>query len=136
MALNKVIIQGRMTKTPEVSYTQGGKAVTSFSLAVDRDIKNKETGNRDCDFLDVVVWGNGAEFVCKHFVKGQMALVEGRIQPRDWTDRDGNKRRSVEVVASNVYFCGGKSENGTEAANRAGNDFHDIPDDDGEPLPF
>ena len=102
--LNRIIIMGRLTRDPELRRTQNGTAVTSFSLAVDRDFKNKETGETGVDFIDCVAWRSTAEFVNNYFTKGRMAVVEGRLQIRDWTDKDGGKRRSAEVVADNVYF--------------------------------
>ncbi|MBQ3089402.1 MAG: single-stranded DNA-binding protein [Oscillospiraceae bacterium] len=102
--LNRVILMGRLTRDPELRRTQTGTAVASFSLAVDRDFADKSTGSRPTDFIDIVAWRNTAEFVSKYFSKGRMAVVEGRLQIRDWQDRDGNKRRSAEVVADNVYF--------------------------------
>ncbi len=97
--LNKIIIMGRMVKNPELRYTQNQKPVASFTLAVDRDGQEKQT-----DFIDCVAWNKTAEFVAQWFIKGQMAIAEGRLQLREWTDRDGNKRRSAEVVADRVYF--------------------------------
>lgn len=99
-----------MTADPELRRTQNGTAVTSFTLAVDRDFKNKETGETACDFIDCVAWRNTAEFVHSYFSKGRMAVVDGHLQMRDWTDKDGNKRRSVEVIADNVYFGERKRE--------------------------
>ena len=101
--LNKVILMGRLTRDPELRRTGSGTAVTSFSLAVDRDFKS-QSGEKEADFIDIVAWRNTAEFVSKYFTKGRMAVVEGRLQIRDWIDRDGGKRRSAEVVADNVYF--------------------------------
>lgn len=101
--LNKIVIMGRLTHDPELRRTQSGTAVTSFSVACDRDYKGQD-GEKETDFIDVVAWRNTAEFVCKYFAKGRMAVVDGRLQIRDWTDREGNKRRSAEVVANNVYF--------------------------------
>jgi len=102
--LNRVIIMGRLTRDPELRHTQNGTAVASFTLAVDRDFKSKDTGEKGTDFIDVVVWRQTAEFVSRYFAKGRMAVAEGRLQIRDWTDRDGGKRRSAEVIADNVYF--------------------------------
>jgi len=99
---------GRLTRDPELRHTQSGTAVSSFSLAVDRKYVAKDSGERQTDFIDVVAWQNLGEFVSKYFVKGQMAAVTGRLQIRDWTDKDGNKRRSAEVVADNVYFTESK----------------------------
>ena len=108
--LNKIILMGRLTRDPELRRTQSGTAVTSFSLAVDRDFKS-QGGDKETDFIDVVAWRNTAEFVSKYFTKGSMAVVSGRLQIRDWTDRDGNKRRSAEIVADNVYFGESKRSN-------------------------
>ena len=110
--LNKCFLLGRMTKDPEIRRTNGGAAVTSFTLAVDRDFKTN--GEKDTDFIEVVAWRNTAEFVSKYFSKGRMAIVEGRLQIRDWTDKNGNKRRTAEVVADNVYFGDSKKENKQE----------------------
>ena len=101
---------GRLTRDPELRRTQNGTAVTSFSLAVDRDFKVPDRGEKATDFIDVVAWRSTAEFVSQYFTKGRMAVVEGRLQIRDWTDRDGNKRRSAEVVADNVYFGDSKRD--------------------------
>ena len=92
--LNKIIIMGRLTRDPELKRTPSGTAVTSFSMAVDRDFKGQD-GTRQTDFIDVVAWKQTAEFVCSYFTKGRMAVVEGRLQVRDWTDKDGNKRKAV-----------------------------------------
>ena len=108
--LNKIILMGRLTRDPELRHTQTGTAVASFSLAVDRDFKDKATGDRTTDFIDVVAWRQTGEFVSRYFTKGRMAVVEGRLQIRDWTDKDGNKRRSAEVVADNVYFGDSKRD--------------------------
>lgn len=108
--LNKIILMGRLGKDPELRTTPAGVPVASMTLAVDRDFKDKETGEKATDWFDVVVWRNTAEFVAKHFTKGRVAIVEGRLQMRDWTDKDGNKRRSAEVVADNVYFGDSKRE--------------------------
>lgn len=102
--LNKIIIMGRLTRDPELRYTQNDTPVASFTLAVDRDFKSKDSDERGTDFIDVVAWRTTAEFVSRYFSKGRMAVVEGRLQIRAWTDRKGNKRRSAEVVAASVYF--------------------------------
>ena len=107
--LNKIFIMGRLTRDPELRRTQSGTAVTSFSLAVDRDFKS-QSGEKETDFIDVVAWRSTAEFVAKYFTKGRMAVVEGRLQIRDWKDREGNNRRSAEVVADNVYFGDSKRD--------------------------
>ena len=112
--LNKIFIMGRLTRDPELRRTQSGTAVTSFSLAVDRDYKS-QSGEKETDFIDVVAWRSTAEFVSKYFTKGRMAVVSGRLQIRNWTDKEGNKRRSAEVVADNVYF--GESKRGNEGAS-------------------
>ena len=102
--LNKIFLMGRLTRDPELRRTQTGTPVASFSLAVDRDFKDKATGERSTDFIDVVAWRQTAEFVSRYFTKGRMAVVEGRLQIRDWTDKEGGKRRSAEVIADQVYF--------------------------------
>ena len=112
MSLNHICIMGRMTKDPELRRTGSGVAVTSFTLAVDRDIANKETGEKETDFIDCNAWRGTGEFVAKHFSKGSMAIVSGRLQIRNWIDKEGNKRRSAEVVADSVYF--GDSKKSTE----------------------
>ncbi len=148
--LNKIIIMGRLTRDPELRRTGSGTAVTSFSLAVDRDFKS-QSGEKETDFIDVVAWRNTAEFVSKYFTKGRMAVVEGRLQIRDWTDQNGGKRRSAEVVAENVYFGDSKRDAGGDygaapaysapagrgpAAPMGGHsDFAEIGEEDGE-LPF
>lgn len=114
--LNKMILMGRLTRDPELRRTGSGTAVTSFTLAVDRDFKD-QSGNKETDFIDVVAWRNTAEFVSKYFTKGRMAVVEGRLQIRDWQDKDGSKRRTAEVVADNVYF--GDSRQGAQSDNLA-----------------
>ena len=113
--LNKIVIMGRLTKEPELRRTQSGKAVTSFTLAVDRDFAKDEV-----DFIDCVAWGNTAEFVAKYLRKGRAAVVSGRLQMRGWTDKNGNKRISAEVVAENVYFADSKKSESYDT---------DIPDD-------
>ena len=101
--LNRIVIMGRLTRDPELRRTQSGTPVTSIRLAVDRDFKSQD-GTKQADFFDVVAWRQTAEFVSKYFTKGRMAIVEGRLQSRDWQDRDGNKRTSIEIVADNFYF--------------------------------
>lgn len=134
MSLNHISIMGRMTKDPELRRTNGGVAVTSFTLAVDRDFsKDKET-----DFIDVVCWKNTAEFVSKHFAKGKVAIVAGRLQIRSWTDKDGNKRKTAEVVADNVYFGDSKKDIGDkyEAAMSGTTQDYAVLDGDDDSLPF
>ena len=109
--LNRIIIMGRLTRDPELRRTQNSTAVASFTLAVDRDFKG-EDGKRATDFIDIVAWRAVAEFVAKYFTKGRMAIVEGRLQLRDWKDKDGNARRSAEVIADNVYFGDSKGDSG------------------------
>ena len=160
--LNRIVLMGRLTRDPELRRTQTGTPVASFSLAVDRDFADKSTGQRATDFIDIVAWRNTAEFVSKYFTKGRMAVVEGRLQIRDWQDKDGNKRRSAEVVADSVYFGDSKrdSDGGSYAPRSNGNsgygggyapanngssyaapaapavsEFAELSDDDGE-LPF
>ena len=123
---------GRLTRDPELRRTQGGNAVTSFALAVDRDFKSAD-GTKETDFIDVVAWRNTAEFAAKYFTKGRMAVVDGRLQMRDWTDKEGNKRRSAEVVADNIYFGDSKRED-APAGNSAPT-FEEIEEDGGD-LPF
>ena len=108
--LNRVILMGRLARDPDLRHTQSGTAVASFRLAVDRDFKDKATGEKATDWIDVVAWRATAEFVSRYFTKGRLAVVEGRLQMRDWTDKDGNKRTSAEVVADNVYFGDAKRD--------------------------
>jgi len=147
--MNHIVIMGRLTRDPERRQTPNGIPVTSFSLAVDRGFTPKDGGEKQTDFIDVVAWRNTAEFVSKYFVKGQMAAVAGRLQIRDWTDKDGNKRRSAEVVAENVYFTESKksrdaSYGGAEPKEDYGSaysspvessDYTELDMDDGD-LPF
>ncbi len=102
--LNHIVLMGRLTRDPELRRTQSGTPVASFRLAVDRDFVSRDGGERQADFIDVVAWRSTAEFVSKYFAKGRMAVVSGRLQMRDWTDKEGNKRTNAEVVADNVYF--------------------------------
>ena len=156
--LNKIIVMGRLVKDPELRRTQSGTAVTSFRIAVDRDFKGQD-GSKQADFFDVVAWRATAEFVSKYFTKGRMAVVEGRLQSRDWTDRDGGKRVAIEIVADNIYFgdskrdsagdygsapaYGAPSYGAAPAAPRGGaapmmdgpSDFAELGEEDGE-LPF
>ena len=128
MALNHIVIMGRLTRDPELRRTNSGVAVSSFTLAVDRDIKSN--GEKETDFIEVVCWKGTAELVSKFFAKGRVAIVAGRLQMRKWTDKDGNKRVSAEVVADNVYFGDSKKE-GSEPSS----DYTALPDDD-EDCPF
>ncbi len=148
--MNQIVLMGRMTRDPELRHTQAGTPVTTFTLAVDRGYTPKDGGDRQTDFIDIVTWRNTAEFVSKYFVKGQMAAVTGRLQLRDWTDKEGNKRRSAEVIADNVYFTeskrsreGGTSYSQADRDNTAGgyqtpvtgSEFTELEEDDGD-LPF
>ena len=117
--LNHITIMGRMTRDPEMRRTGSGVAVTSFCLAVDRDFAPKDGGERETDFIDCNAWRSTAEFVSKHFQKGSMAIVTGRLQIRNYTDKDGNKRRAAEVVAENVYF--GDSKKSSEGNHTSHN---------------
>lgn len=109
--LNRIDIMGRLTRDPELRQTQAGTNVANFTLAVDRDLKNKQTGERETDFIDCVAWAHTADFLSKYFCKGSMAVVSGRLQIRNWMDAEGNKRRNAEVVADNIYFGDSKSDN-------------------------
>ena len=111
--LNHIVIMGRLTRDPELRRTGSGVAVASFTLAVDRDFGKNENGERETDFIDCVAWRQTGEFVSKYFTKGRMAVVSGRLQIRSWNDKDGNKRRTAEVVADNVYFGDSRRENET-----------------------
>lgn len=148
--MNQIVLMGRLTRDPELRRTQNGTAVASFTLAVDRGYSSRDGGERQTDFIDIVAWRNTGEFVSKYFVKGQMAAVTGRLQIRDWTDRDGNKRRSAEVVADNVYFTESKKSREAGGFSPApigndydsgysapvtGSDFSELDEDDGD-LPF
>ena len=115
--LNHITIMGRLTRDPELRRTGSGVAVTSFTLAVDRDYNPKDGGEKETDFIDCTAWRNTGEFVAKHFTKGRTAIVSGRLQIRTWTDKDGNKRRNAEVVADSVYFGDSKkSEQGDSSS--------------------
>ena len=150
--LNRVVIMGRLARDPELRRTQTGVSVTSFRIACDRDFKS-QNGEKEADWIDIVAWRNTAEFVSKYFQKGRMAIVEGRLQTRDWTDKDGNRRVAVEVVADNIYFGDSKRDtNGSNNYDAApafdapavggyaapvgdNNQFAEIDEDDGD-LPF
>ena len=109
--LNHITIMGRLTRDPELRRTGSGVAVASFTVAVDRDFGGRDGGERETDFIDCVAWRQTGEFVSKYFTKGSMIVVSGRLQIRNWNDKDGNKRRSAEVVADNVYFGESKRSN-------------------------
>ena len=139
--LNKIILMGRLGRDPEVRYTQSGTPVASFSLAVDRDFVDQATGRRPTDWIEVAAWNAKAKFVQQYFRKGQLAVVEGRLQIRDWTDKEGAKRRTAELVADQIYFAGAK----TAPPSEGNADERSLPeppaqefaeqDDEGE-LPF
>ena len=118
--LNYITVMGRLTHDPELRRTPAGVPVASLSIACDRDFKDKATGERTTDFIDIVAWRSTGEFVSKYFTKGRMAVVSGRLQMRDWTDKEGNKRRSAEIVAENVYFGDSKSKEEQEPPASAG----------------
>lgn len=141
--LNHIDIMGRLTRDPELRRTGSGISCVSFTLAVDRDYSGKDGGEKETDFIDCVAWRSTADFVSKYFSKGRMAVVSGRLQIRGWTDKEGNKRRSAEVVADNVYFGDSKKEESsggnyggyTTPANPLAQDFEMLDDDDAQ-LPF
>ena len=141
--LNHITIMGRLTRDPELRRTGSGVAVASFSLAVDRDFADKQSGEKETDFIECVAWRSTGEFVSNYFTKGRMAVVSGRLQLRSWTDKDGNKRRTAEVVADNVYFGDSKRDGDTTAPSMqseysgpaAPSDFEMLQDDDAQ-LPF
>lgn len=145
--LNHITIMGRLTRDPELRRTGSGVAVASFTVAVDRDFSGKDT-EKETDFIDCVAWRNTGEFVAKHFTKGSMAVISGRLQIRIWTDKDGNKRRTAEVVADNVYFGESKRTEQSQQSAYTGfvkneyaqpsapaQDFAMLDDDDAQ-LPF
>ena len=121
--LNHIVIMGRLTRDPELRRTGSGIAVASFTRAVDRDFSPKDGGERETDFIDCVAWRQTGEFVSKYFTKGRMAVVSGRLQIRNWNDKDGNKRRSAEVVADNVYFGDSKRDDQGGSSSYGGNAY-------------
>ena len=129
---NIVVVQGRMVRDPELRRTAGGTAVCSFTLACERDFKDDQ-GKKETDFLDVVAWRQTAEFVAKYFRKGRMVLVRGRLQLRDWTDKDGNKRRNAEILADKAYFCDTNRETPQELPAQG---FAELVDEEDGELPF
>ena len=140
--LNHMTIMGRLTRDPEMRSTQSGVAVASFTLAVDRDFGGKDGGEKQTDFIDCTAWRHTAEFVSKYFSKGRMAVVSGRLQIDNYTDNDGNKRRSAKVIADNIYFGDSKKDGATSGQSDetasftpAPSDFVPANVDDGE-LPF
>lgn len=135
--LNRAILYGRLVADPELRHTPNGVAVGNFRMAVDRDFKDRDTGERKTDFINVAVWRHTAEFVSRSFAKGQLILVEGRLQTNEFTDKNGVKRTSLEVVADNCWFGGPKSDTKTAQSNGgqyAPPAFVDLPPDDS--LPF
>ena len=149
--LNHITIMGRLTRDPELRRTGSGIAVASFTVAVDRDFGGRDGGEKETDFIDCVAWRQTGEFVSKYFTKGRMAVVSGRLQIRNWTDKEGNKRRTAEIVADNVYFGDSKREGDNGGASYAApaasfggysapasspaSDFAMLDDDDAQ-LPF
>ena len=140
--LNHITIMGRLTRDPELRRTGSGIAVASFSVAVDRDFGGRDGGEKETDFIDCVAWRQTGEFVSKYFTKGRMIVVSGRLQIRSWTDKEGNKRRTAEVVADNVYFGDSKKDSGGSEqpdsqgyAQPAAQDFAMLEDEDAQ-LPF
>ena len=137
--LNKVVLMGRLTADPELKHTPSNVAVCTFSLAVNRRFNRNET-----DFIDVVTWRQQAEFVSKYFAKGQQMALVGALQTRTWEDKNGNKRKSVEVVADEVYFADSKRTSGNNSSRdealpfdfSGGNAFREIEDEDDGNLPF
>lgn len=156
--LNRIILQGRLVADPELRHTTAGVAVATFRLAVDRDFKSKNPDEPTADFINIVAWRGTAEFVSRYFTKGRMALVDGRLQIRNYTDKDGNRRSIAEVVADSIHFCDSKrsNDNGNSGGSydspaaspyappassakqeqaSTNNAFAELSDDDGE-LPF
>ena len=121
--LNHIVIMGRLTRDPELRRTGSGIAVASFTLAVDRDFSGKEGGEKEVDFIDCVAWRQTGEFVSKYFSKGRMAVVDGRLQIRNYTDKDGNKRKAAEVIADHVYFGDSKKDVSDNYAGNMGNSY-------------
>ena len=120
--LNSISIMGRLSSDPQLRRTASGKAVASFSVACERDFKNQQTGEKGVDFIECVAWGGTAEMVEKYFHKGQMAVATGRLQLRDWTDKNGQKRRQAEILVNSIYFCGSK-ESGTQSGSGDDNGY-------------
>ena len=144
MSLNSITVGGRLTRDVELRQTPAGVSVASFTIACDRDIKNKATGERETDFIDIVAWRSTADFAARFFSKGRVAIVKGRLQIRNWEDQSGNKRRTAEIVAENIYFgdSNPNAQGGGQAAyqNSArpdvySEDFEEITEGD-DSLPF
>lgn len=130
--LNRIVIMGRLVRDPELRRTGNGTAVAAMTLAVDRDYKSQ---SGETDFIDVVAWRSTAEFVSKYFTKGRMAVVEGRLQIRDWPDKDGGRRRSAEVVADSVYF-GDSKRTVSDSDTPPSGEFQELPEEAKGELPF
>ena len=136
--INRAILQGRLVSDPDLKHTQSGVSVVGFRIAVDRDYKSKDPNAQNCDFINVVAWRSVAEFISRYFSKGSLILVDGRIQVRDYTDNNGNKRNVVEVVAESVNFCGKRENNARQTQQtyqQEPQEFAELDDDDGV-LPF
>jgi single-strand DNA-binding protein len=144
--MNKTFLQGRLVADPDLRHTPSGKAVASFRIAVDRDFKDRETGEKKADFINIVAWGNKAEFISRFFTKGRMIVIVGRLQMRDYNDRDGNRRTAAEVIVEEAYFGDSAKENQNSHSNYApesggynyspdAEDYAELQDEDGE-LPF
>ena len=136
--LNHIDIMGRLTRDPEMRRTGSGIACVSFTIAVDRDFGKNDNGEKETDFIDCVAWRSTAEFVEKYFTKGRMAVVSGRLQIRSWTDKDGNKRRTAEIVADNVYFGDSKTSGDSQQSshNAPASDFALMEGEEDAALPF
>lgn len=132
--LNHITLAGRLVRDPELRRTQNGTAVASFTLACERDFKN-ESGDREVDFIDCVAWRKTAELVSSYFTKGRMAIVSGRLQIRGWTDKDGNRRKSAEILVDNIYFGDSKPQTGGATEATGAEPFSEIAEDDDE-IPF
>lgn len=130
--LNHIVIAGRLGRDPELRHTQSGTAVSNFTLAVDRDFKDKQTGERAVDWIDVIAWRSTGEFAARYLKKGSMAIVDGRLEIRDWTDRDGNKRRNAEVVADHIYFGERKQDGGNTSSGYPAQEEDSAPADDSD----
>ena len=147
--LNKIFLMGRMTRNPELRHTQSGTPVANFTLAVERDFKDKQTGEKATDFIECIAWRGTAEVVSRYFTKGRMAVVVGSLQLRDWTDKEGGKRRTAEVVVESIYSDSSRKSDAAESrysapasstgygvpSGSSGNGFGELSDSDGD-LPF
>ena len=121
--LNHIVIMGRLVRDPELRRTGSGVAVASFRVAVDRDFAPKDGGERKADFIDCVAWRQTGEFISKYFAKGRMIIVDGRLEMRDWTDKEGNKRTSAEIVVANAYFGDSKRDGDSGSSSYGGNTY-------------